>query len=134
MDRITLGKLFELYFNTFEKFGLHLLEETDEMLGYYVFEATDISIGYCSKRILTKFLDEGIIDEIIFERSSSLLEDFRRIASTTSLRNVESIRISTEWRELMELSDGIKKLIKTRWTDKELRTVFELDQPTGLII
>lgn len=134
MDKITLGKLFELYFDTFEKFGLHLMEESDEMLVYYVLEATDISVGYCSKRILTKFLDEGIIDGIIFEMSSSLLEDFRRIARTNPFRNVEAIRISPEWRALMELSDRIKELIKARWTDEELRAIFGFDQPTGLII
>lgn len=134
MDRITIGKLFELYCDIFEKFGPHLWKESDEMLDYYVFEVTDISIGYCSKDILTKFLDQGFIDEIIFKRSLLLLQEYRTVSSIPSLRNTESIRNSSKWRELMELSDGIKKLIKTRWTDEQLQIIFEIDQPTGLII
>jgi len=134
MKRITLGKLFELYFDTFEKFGLHLLGESDEMLNYYVFESADISIGYFSERVLTKFLDEGIIDEIIFDKSSLLLVGFRKIASDNSLRNVEAVRNSPQWRALMELSDGIKSLIKARWTEEELYAIFTLEQPTGLTI
>lgn len=79
-------------------------------------------------------LFKGIIDETIFEKSSSLLENFRRIADRDSLRNVESIRNSPKWRALMELSDGIRELIKARWTDEELQAIYGLAQPAGLTI
>ena len=91
MNKITLGKLFELYVDTFNKFGLHLLDETDQMINYYVFEETDINIGYCSKRILIKFLEEGIIDEEIFEKSLLLLENFRKLEAEMLIRDAESV-------------------------------------------
>ena len=33
-----LGKLFSDYFDIFDKFGTHILNESDEMMGYYVFD------------------------------------------------------------------------------------------------
>lgn len=132
MKRITLGKLFSFYVDIFNRFGLHLLSETDQMLEYYVFEATDIEIGYCSDRILTKFLDEGMIDQEISENSSLLLKSFRRLENTMPIRNAESIRNSPEWKKLMELSDNIKKMIKTKWTDEELQAIYEFEQHVNL--
>ena len=132
MEEITLGKLFKLYVDIFDKFGSHILNETDQMINYYVFEATDVNIGYCSRRILNKFLEEGIIDEDIFERSSLLLEGCRGLENMTSIRDAESVRNSFEWKELMELSDNIKEMIKTKWTDKDLQAIFEFEQIVGL--
>ena len=109
MTRITLGKLFELYVDALNKFGLYLLHETEQMINYYVFEETDINIGYCSKRILDRFLEEGMIDEEIYENSSLLLENFRRLESRMLVRNAEAVVTSQEWKKLMELSDHIKK-------------------------
>lgn len=126
MDEITLGKLFRLYVDIFDKFGLHLLDETDQMINYYVFEATDINIGYCSRHVLTQFLEEGIIDEDIFEKSSLILESFRKLENSMPIRNAEFVRNSLEWKKLMELSDNIKGMIKTKWTDEELQAIFKL--------
>ncbi len=134
MNEITLGKLFELYVNIFDKFGIYLLNETDEMLDYYVFEATDINIGYCSRRILMRFLEEGLIDENIFENSLLFIKKFRKLESTMLIRNAESIRNSFEWMKLMELSDNIKNMIKTRWTNEELQWIFKFEQSTNLNI
>ena len=134
MIKKTLGQLFQLYFDIFEKFGTHLLKESDKMIGYYVFEETASSIGFCSRRILIKFLEEGLIDEIIFEESSSLLKIFRKIESISSLRNVDSVKTSSEWKEVLQLSDKIKELLKIRWTNEELQAIFELKQTTGLSI
>lgn len=131
MNKITLGKLFELYVDTFNKFGLHLLDETDQMINYYVFEETDINIGYCSKRILIKFLEEGIIDEEIFEKSLLLLEDFRKLEAEMLIRDAESVRKSFEWKKLMERSDDVKKMINNKWTNEELKEIFKFEQPVS---
>ncbi len=131
MNKITLGKLFELYVDTFNKFGLHLLDETDQMINYYVFEETDINIGYCSKRILIKFLEEGIIDEEIFEKSLLLLENFRKLEAEMLIRDAESVRKSFEWKKLMEWSDDVKKMINNKWTNEELKEIFKFEQPVS---
>lgn len=131
MNKITLGKLFELYVDIFDKFGVHILNETDQMINYYVFEATEVGIGYCSRRILNKFLDEGIIDEDIFESSLLLLEKFRNLENTMPIRNAESIKSSLEWNKLMELADNIKKMIEDKWTDEEMQAIFRLEQPVN---
>ena len=132
MREITLGKLFELYVNIFDEFGLHLLNETDQMIEYYVFEETDVNIGFCSGRILNKFLEEGIIDEDIFENSSLLLERFRQLEGTMPIRNAEFIRNSLEWKKMMELSDCIREMIKAKWTAEELNTILNSEQPINL--
>ncbi len=134
MNKITLGKLFSLYVDVFDKFGLHLLNETDQMINYYVFEATEINIGYCSRRILTIFLDEGIIDEDIFEYSVLLLEKFRVLAHVIPIRNAEYIKNSTEWKKLMELSDNIKRMIETKWTNEELQMIFKFEKLVPLAL
>lgn len=128
MGEMTLGKLFGLYINIFDEFGLHLLNETDQMIEYYVFEETDVNIGFCSSRILNKFLEEGIINEDIFENSSLLLEKFRKLEGTMQIRNAESIRNSFEWKEMMELSDCIREMIKTKWTAEELSAILNSEQ------
>ena len=134
MNKITLGKLFSLYVDVFDKFGLHLLNETDQMINYYVFEAMEISIGYCSRHILTIFLDEGIIDEDIFEYSVLLLEKFRVLAHVIPIRNAEYIKNSTEWKKLMELSDNIKRMIETKWTNEELQMIFKFEKLVPLAL
>lgn len=131
MNKITLGKLFELYVDTFNKFGLHLLDETDQMINYYVFEETDINIGYCSKRILIKFLEEGIIDEEIFEKSLLLLESFRKLEAEMLIREAEFVQKSFEWKKLMEWSDDVKKMINNKWTNEELKEIFKFEQPVS---
>ncbi len=131
MNKITLGKLFELYVDTFDKFGLHLLDETNQMMEYYIFEATDINIGFCSKPILIEFLEEGIIDEEILEKSSLLLDNFRKLEDGMPVRDAESVRKSFEWKQLMEWSDDIKKLINNKWTNEELKEIFSFDQPVN---
>lgn len=128
VGEMTLGKLFGLYINIFDEFGLHLLNETDQMIEYYVFEETDVNIGFCSSRILNKFLEEGIINEDIFENSSLLLEKFRKLEGTMQIRNAESIRNSFEWKEMMELSDCIREMIKTKWTAEELSAILNSEQ------
>ena len=126
-----LGKLFQDYFDIFVKFGTHILNESDKMIEYYVFDVTDISIGFCSKRILLSLLNEGIINEDIYEKSSLLLSKFRDIESTP-LWDLESVKSSPEWREILTLSDEIRRLIETRWSQDEMQTIFEFTDPINL--
>ena len=126
-----LGKLFQDYFNVFIEFGSHILKESDKMIGYYVFEETDINIGFCSKRILLNLLDVGIIDEFIYEKSDLLFKKFRALENT-SLWNLDSVKSSPEWREVLELSDEIKQLIEIKWTPEEIQAIFEFTDPTNL--
>lgn len=134
MDKMTLGRLFKLYYDIFDKFGLHLLQESDENIGYIVFELTDISIGFSSKRILTKLLDEGIIDESIFKLSLSLHDMYRSTIRIPLLRNVQSVRNEDEWKELMVLSEDIRTLLTSRWSNEEMIALYELSQPISFNI
>ena len=128
---MSLGKLFENYYNIFMDFGTNVLSESDEIIGYYVFDITDISIGFCSKRVLKCLLGEGIIDEPICDASSLLLAKFRALEGT-SLWNVEAVKTSCEWMEVLKLADEIQKMIKIRWTYEELQAIFGLRQSMEL--
>lgn len=134
MNRITLGKLFELYVDIFDKFGLHLLTERDQIINYYVLEVTDISIGYCSDRILVKFLENGMIDERIYEVSQIFLKKFRKLETVMLTWDAESIKNSSNWKKLMEMSDNIKGMIRIKWTEEELKEIFKFEQPVNLEI
>ena len=131
MNKISIGKLFELYCDIFEKFGTHILVESDAMIGYYVFEQNVVNIGFCSNRILNYLLMEGLIDGNIKEKSSLLLTKFWALEKT-NFWNVKSIRTSPEWNEVMELSDEIKQLIKARWDDEELQAIFDIEKENEL--
>ena len=83
---------------------------------------------------MTIFLEEGIIDEDIFEYSVLLLEKFRVLAHVIPIRNAEYIKNSTEWKKLMELSDNIKRMIETKWTNEELQMIFKFEKLVPLAL
>ena len=73
-------------------------------------------------------------DEDIFEYSVLLLEKFRVLAHVIPIRNAEYIKNSTEWKKLMELSDNIKRMIETKWTNEELQMIFKFEKLVPLAL
>lgn len=111
MMDITVNELMELFIDTLQKCGLHLLEMIDENIEYFIFEEFDI--GACSflhENTLSKLRNANMITEIVSQKSAELREKFFALQNT-NMWTVDSIKHSQEWREILELSDEIKALL-----------------------
>lgn len=108
-----IDKRYEEFKHTLEQCGVFLLNLSDKKIEYHIFEEFDISARtLLYKDTLETFLDEGIIDDTIKEKCLWLRERFVNIEpNKPELWNVESVRNSKEWREILELSDEIKELL-----------------------
>ena len=77
MQRISLEEKFDLYMYTLEKLDTSLLNAPDEMIGYFIFEGADIYVAsFISEGNTQELLDEGIIDDNIYEKSLLLNKIF----------------------------------------------------------
>lgn len=108
-----IDKRYEEFKHTLEQCGVFLLNLSDKKIEYHIFEEFDISARtLLFKDMLEIFLDEGIIDDSIKEKCLLLRERFVNIEpNKPELWNVESVKNSKEWREILELSDEIKELL-----------------------
>ena len=126
MEQISLEKKFDLYMDSLEKFGALLLTMSDEMIDYYVFEEADICVAsFMSKENMQELLDEGIIDDNIYEKSLLLNEEFIGFRET-ELWNVNSVKKDNRWHQLLCLSDEILKLIYERWEAEDMKILRDI--------
>lgn len=108
-----IDKRYEEFKHTLGHCGTFLLKLPDKEVEYHIFEEFDISARtLLYKDMLETFLDEGMIDDSIKEKCLLLRETFVNIEpNKPELWNIESIRNSKQWREILELSDEIKELL-----------------------
>jgi hypothetical protein len=110
---ISVNELLELYVDTLEKCGMHLLEMSDDYIGYYVFEEFDGGVvSFLHDNTLSKLRAANLITDTIVQKSSELRKRFVELEKTEQW-NVQSVKHSREWREILELSDEIKSLLET---------------------
>ena len=104
----TVNDLMTDYIDTLQNCGLHLLEMSDEYIGYYIFEEFDGGvISFLHENTLSELRKANLITETISQKSAELRSKFMALEST-DLWNVDSVKSSKEWREILELSDEIK--------------------------
>ena len=108
---IAVDKLMELYVDTLQKCGMHLLNNSDEDIEYFIFEEFDIGvISFLHENSLHKLKKANLITESISQKSQLLRCKFMALENT-DLWNVVSVKSSQEWHEILKLSDEIKLLI-----------------------
>lgn len=96
--------------DTLMECGEYLLSEDDEMIGCVVFEDFDIDVTSCpSDENLQLFIDEGMISEAVAEKCRLFRDKARKVLDTPELHSVRAFRSLEEWREIMRLSDEIKR-------------------------
>ena len=126
MKQISLGKLIGFYIETLSQCSTKILKEPDELVECLILEEFIIgATSFLHHTALDKLFENGIIDEIIVEKSKELRTLILAIDGT-DLWNIESIRNSDEWRKIITLSDEIKELISLRWTYEELQNLYNL--------
>lgn len=114
MVEISLNEKYELFIETLSQCGEFLLKEKNEDIEYYLFEEFDgNSISFLSKELLQTLLISNLIDDEIYKSSLQLAQKFRALEGT-DLWNVNSVKKSKKWKEILLLSDKIKMLISTK--------------------
>ena len=111
MQPISCAKLFEFFAGTFDHFGTFLLNADTEDIAYYVFEEFDCdSITFLHENTLDRLLEGGYICAEVYPLCQELRKKFRALENTV-LWDVEAVRTTPEWYELMVLADEIKIMV-----------------------
>jgi hypothetical protein len=113
VDEITVKKLMEFYLDTLTKSGLYLLNEDDDVIEYNIFEEFDIGVvSFFHIDNLKKLESSGLISKEVMDKSYKLREKVINLQQSEKW-NIEGVRCAKEWREILELSDEIKSMLKT---------------------
>ena len=104
---------YQRFVYTLNQCGKFLLNSTDEVIETCIFEDFDIGVrGDMCDDNLEIFIEEGWIDEEIKEKCLQLRSLFLNVQSGQSqIWNIQSVRTSKVWLEVLELSDEIKSLL-----------------------
>ena len=107
---------YELFEEALSHCGKFILNLADEDIEYHIFEEFD---GDCTpflnKYNLNLLRQSGKITMEIVDMALELSSKFR-VLENTKLWNVQSVKSSKEWLEILELSDYIKKELKVNVT------------------
>lgn len=126
VNKIAIGKLFELYLDTLDKCGESTRNLSDEMIEYNIFEEFIVGVtSFLANNSLNDLLDNGLIDEHIYSDSEELRKHTLELDGSNQW-NVSSFRNTESWKEIIVLSDKIKHQIQQKWNEKEIKELFKL--------
>lgn len=121
MKRLSLGGKFDWFIDTLNKSGMFILDLSNKEIETFVFEDLIVDVtSFFSKNNLIELKENGLIDGDIEEKAYILREKILSI-DNTDLWNVDSVRQSSEWLDIFELSDELKKQLYNRWSDEEIK-------------
>lgn len=108
--RISVQESYELFVQALQDCGLYLLEEDDDTIGYLIFEEFSVDAGsFLHSITLQRLIDAGMISNEIAKKSAELRRKF--MVLDEGEWGIQSIKTAPEWREIMELSDEIKRTL-----------------------
>lgn len=98
---------------TLQQCGKFLVDAADETIETCIFEDFDIGVrGDICDENLELFVCEGWINEEIKEKCLELRSLFLNIyTKQPQIWNIQSVRTSMAWREVLELSDEIRSML-----------------------
>ena len=109
---ISLEERYQNFKKTIQECGSYLLTESDDTIKHNLFEEFSIDvISFLHEDTLNLFLDEGMIDDDILEKSIELRNSFMQLEKNVELLSVEAVRTFEEWKRLLRASDEIRKLL-----------------------
>lgn len=109
---ISLQERYQNFKKTIQECGSYLLTESDDTIKHNLFEEFSIDvISFLHEDTLNLFLDEGMIDDDILEKSIALRNSFMQLEKNVELLSVEAVRTFEEWKRLLRASDEIRKLL-----------------------
>ena len=108
---ITVKKLMELFVDTLNKVGANILTLNEKEIEYNIFEEFNIgAISFLHENSLLKLKENGLITEKVFCKSIELRCKYIELENT-DLWNIDSVKSSIAWKEILDLSDEIKLLL-----------------------
>lgn len=109
---ISLEEKYENFKRTIQECGSYLLTESDDTVKHNLFEEFSIDvISFLHEETLNLFLDEGMIDNDILEKSIELRNSFLQLEKNAELLSVEAVRSYDKWKRLLRISDEIGQLL-----------------------
>ena len=109
---ISLEERYQNFKKTIQECGSYLLTESDDTIKHNLFEEFSIDvISFLHEDTLNLFLDEGMIDDDILEKSIVLRNSFMQLEKNVELLSVEAVRTFEERKRLLRASDEIRKLL-----------------------
>ena len=88
------------------------MAESDDTVKHNLFEEFPIDvISFLYEDTLNLFLNEGMIDNEILEKSIELRNLFLQLEKNAELLSVEAVRAFEEWKRLLRISDEIRQLL-----------------------
>ena len=109
---ISLEERYQNFKKTIQECGSYLLTESDDKIKHNLFEEFLIDvISFLHEDTLNLFLDEGMIDDDILEKSIVLRNSFMQLEKNVELLSAEAVRTFEEWKRLLRASDEIRKLL-----------------------
>ncbi|MDL2301959.1 hypothetical protein LJC58_06355 [Lachnospiraceae bacterium OttesenSCG-928-D06] len=124
MKQLTIGRLFELYIDTLNQFSNGLTQEDDLDIENSIFDVFFGGIiSYFYSNSLEKLKNEGMIDELIEEKSLELrllVLDLRE----TDYWDIETFKTRVGWEDIIRLCSELKKLVMERWSQEDLNYLF----------
>ena len=111
MLQLTIEQSFDFYLKSLKRCGLHLLEKTYDETFHQIFEEFAIEyLASLGKYTLDRLEGEGLITSSIYELSKLLEAKLSKI-DNTSQWNVDSLKHTKDWKDILQLSDEIKELV-----------------------
>jgi len=108
-EEITIEAVYEYYTDTIQRCGMYLCNASDDDIEYEIFEEFDIgATSFLFDDVLHKLNDANLITEDIMIKSSLLRRKFFEIQGTP-LWNIEAVRTSDEWKDILLLADEINQ-------------------------
>ena len=109
---LSLEEKYENFKRTIQECGSYLLTESDDTVKHNLFEEFSIDVvSFLYEDTLNLFLDEGMIDNEILEKSIELRNLFLQLEKNAELLSVEAVRTFEEWKRLLRISDEIRQLL-----------------------
>ena len=109
---ISLEKRYENFKSTIDECGSYLLLEDDDTIKHNLFEEFSIDIiSFLHEDTLNLFLDEGMIDNDILEKSIELRNAYLELERIPDMLNVETVKTSEKWKNILRKSDEISELL-----------------------
>lgn len=110
-SEITTERLLELYLDTIQRCGIHLLNTEDEVVEYDIFEEFDVGVvSFLHDDSLKKLYEACLISDDVVRKSADLRKMVLEIQKTDDW-NVIGVKTSQQWKKVMKLSDEIKELL-----------------------
>ncbi|BFT70109.1 hypothetical protein [Paenibacillus sp. P36] len=111
MKKISIEELYELYVDTIKRCGTYLLDSDDLVIGYNIFEEFDIgAITFLHTDNLKKLVYDGLISYEMMFKSSTLRGKFLALQQGDEW-NINAVRQSSQWKEILELADEINSMV-----------------------